>query len=93
MHVILPVLTALRAWLTVICDVTCMSTLGCCPVGICAADTTAAGSEKGGVEFGQTGRALLGSTLPRAAPRGAEDGLTMVTPRPAWEHRVRGTFG
>jgi len=62
-------------------------------VGTCAAVTTAAGSELDGVGFGQTGRGLLGSTLPRAAPRGAEEGLTMVTPRPACEHRVRGTFG
>lgn len=59
-----------------------MSTLGVCPVGMCAAVTIAAGSEHDGAGFGQIGRGLLGSILPRVAPRGAGEGLTRVTPRP-----------
>lgn len=42
---------------------------------------------------GQMGRALLKSGPGTMAPRGVEEGLTMVTPRPAWVHRARGTLG
>lgn len=90
---ILPVLTALRAWFTVICDVTCMSTLGCWPGGMWAAVTTAAGMGLEGAGPVQIGRGLLGSTPPRAAPIGEDEELTMVTPRPACEHIPNGTLG
>lgn len=43
-YFLLPVLTALRAWLTVICPVTCIRTLVCGLVWICAAETTAVGT-------------------------------------------------
>lgn len=41
----------------------------------------------------QTGRGLLGSTPPRAAPIGEDEELTMVMLRPACEHIANGTLG
>lgn len=89
----LPVLTALRAWFTVIWELTCKGTFGCWPVAVWAAVTTAAGWELAGTALEQTVRGLLKSGLGTIAPRGADEGLTMVMPLPAWVHRLMGTLG
>ncbi len=91
--VIIPVLTALRAWFTVICELTCKGIFGCWPVAVWAAVTTAAGWELAGTALEHTARGLLKSGPETMAPRVAEEGLTMVTPLPAWVHRLMGTLG
>lgn len=88
----LPVLTALRAWFTVICELTCRGTFGCWPVAVWA-DVTPAGGEQADTAVEHAGRGLLKSGPGTIAPRGAEEGLTMVTPLPAWVHRLMGTLG
>lgn len=52
----------------------------------------AAGKGLEGAGPGQMGMGLLKSGPGTMAPREVE-GLTMVTPRPAWVHRARGTLG
>lgn len=72
----LPVLTALRAWLTVICPVMCNKTFAWGLVWMWAADTTAVGTTPG----------LPAIPFPWSFGAGppAVEGLTMVTPRLVW---------
>lgn len=84
MVVFLPVLTAFRAWLTVICPVTCMRTLVCGLVWICAAETTAVGTV---LEFTATPFPWSFWDVPLAV-----EGLTIVTTRPVWPDVDMGTF-
>lgn len=84
MVVFLPVLTAFRAWLTVICPVTCMRTLVCGLVWICAAETTAVGTV---LEFTATPFPWSFWDVPLAV-----EGLTIVTTRPVWPEVDMGTF-
>lgn len=58
-----------------------------------AVTATAAGWELGAATLEQTARGLLKSGPGTMAPRGADEGLTMVMPLPAWVHRLMGTLG
>lgn len=80
----LPVLTALRAWLTVICPVMFNKTLAWGLVCMWAADTTAVGTTLG----------LPAIPFPWSFWAGppAVEGLTMVTPRLVWPAVDTGTL-